>query len=403
MISKIVNISNHENYFGKRAWINAFLIILGLLTAQLFQQQIDYLVMIYSLIMMWISISAAQIFSLHYNNKLQFLWDISKINVIKRLSILFKATIIENILFLVFIFIYLTISLQGNIFVTLVTSLLHFIFAIIIGAFLGVFFPNKLINILICFTIYMIYMFNGFDWTTVEIFSIATPIAQLYNMNIFNISNFLGLLAIIIFLGNLIYTKSIVQTSFFEAKKLGFLAVTIILLSLAPFYQYYNNQLNFNAEYSTFEFDEINVSFRATEKEDANRIAQMFNTIYKEFFNNGTTDTIITDIVINQYEAPIYFGSTTPRIPVTIEDNIMYINIWSNAMINTQNVNLQSDILLRVGNSICFNENLEFTKDLYGLIYSTIYSAIKNDDSYSDELKNEFKKVSLILGGAHNE
>ena len=391
IILKIKNISNQEDYFGKSNIINVSIILLCFLVSLL--GDIDSAIFSHIFILMWVSSASCQLFNLHERKRSDFIWGISDFSTNRIIIIIFCVAILQNIMFLPVIIIYLMLFFKATIIIATLTGIIHFFFAIAIGASLNVFFRSRYGGLIANIVLFLFYFTNGIRWTSAELYRIVSPVVQLYNVDMVDTTNVLGLISIIILACSIVWIKNSFSINKISIYKIYGFMISISLVLLVGYYEEYRNQKVFSSDYKSIRVDDISVSYRGLDEEHVKRYAEMVIDIDKELYTSGSTSNRINQLSIQKYTAPIYLKAR--RIPFSIEGETMNINIFSNAMLNTKDVDLMMDMFYRISTQIILHEDADLLgkKETYGLIYQAIYKVIKDNVEYSQELKSHAKKM----------
>ncbi|MBE6023962.1 MAG: hypothetical protein E7231_12215 [Cellulosilyticum sp.] len=386
LIIKLKKISNQEDYFGKLPLIN--LVILLICCALAFQKDLTSVISSHLFILMWVSISSYQVFNLYQRKDCSFLFAVCNLPQRHIIGILLATSLWQSILFLPALILQLILTLNAPIMIAVLTGIVHFTFAITIGIVLSLLSPSHLIGLIADIVLFLFYFFTGTGWTTAELFSIVSPAVQIHNVYILDIPNFYGLITLTLLGWGLIGVTKHFSLRKKNIHSIVYFLVTVILFISAGYMPYYQNQKVFNIAYSQLEVEDLTLTYRGIDETSAIHYAHVFHDLEQAFRDNGLISSEIHHIEIQKYHAPIYLR-TARRIPFIIKDDTLYINVFSNAMINQQDAPLIHEMFYRMSIQLISNQNPQLLKERnsYTLIYSTIYDAIK-DKNYSTQLKD---------------
>lgn len=403
ILPKILEISSREDYFGKIQIINIAVALLSF--AICIFTGIEYVIFGHTFMLMWISSTACQLFSLHRRKKAGFVWVIGALSKNQITITLLIASILQNILFIPLLTLQLLVFLDAAPAVAISTAVVHFFFAISIGAFLSTIFRYKYAGLGLIMFLYLFFSLSGAHWTGAELYRCLSPVVQIYNMYITDTTNLLGLAMFI-----LLACTSVFIAIPLSPRRIGPVRIAALICSLLLFlsvggYEQYHNQITFSNGYNTFSENGVLISYRGIDRVYARQYAKMIAGIDERLYEKGVTSGKLSGFLIQKYYAPIY-SIKARRIPFIIEGDTMFVNVFSNAMLNTKDAGLMYDILYRITSNIVTSRKGQSNsnRNTDEVIYRTINEAVHKDSSYSDDLKNYSERMcELVTDNQYNK
>ena len=258
---------------------------------------------------------------------------------------LLVSSIIENSIFLVMIFSHLIIFLHSSIENAVIISVLHFTFSIAMGVLSSQL--GTRVGIISILLFYILSLYYGSGWTLDAHAHYLSLSIQMYNVDKLNIVNTVTLsiyAMIFLLMARAIY----IRFSLLRWLKIG----CIIVVSISVFICLIRYELVFNREMKTTEFETIEIDnteirYRGIEEDSVRKMSQIILTLEKELSKLGVEQTKV-------YQYDRYYVSLlgkiykTRPIPVLKEKDKISINLFSDALLNRKEKDIQIDLIERV-------------------------------------------------------
>jgi hypothetical protein len=353
-IKKLLYTRNLEDYYGHK-WI--FNIIILCFMTFLSTGDLNLRLVAHLLTLFWISINTCQLNTLFKRKKCEFIFCQSPISYDSRFIMLLKSSIIENTIFAIFIMLHLVFFMHANIYNALIITVVHFFFAIAIGTFCSQL-SNQSLGLILITLFYVSRFYMGSWWTSDEHSRYVSPTIQLYNVHIINVINTFSLIIQTIIL--LLLSKLLlgVYKKFRGVKTAGLIGLCIILfIGIISYELTFNKEIEESA-YRTITMNQKLVKFKGVDEKSATELTNLLIALENETTKLGLESSQSREYHINKYY--ISYLQTlykTRPIPVNKEEDIIYINIFSDAMTNFKEINIVRDIMFRVYDQIEIEEN----------------------------------------------
>lgn len=392
-IKKILYIRSKEDYYGYEILFN--IIILCFLSF-LSLQDLQLRVSAHVFTLLWISINTCQLFSLFSRHNCDFIFcECPKSN--RSVFRLFLLTcILENLIFAVFMFGQFIFAMHANPLYTMLFTAIHFSYAIAIGIFAGTVF-RQLRGLIPIVLFYIWCIYKGGWWTANETTRFWSPTIQLYNVNIINFTNTAALVALIIvflLVSRVIFNKGKANNCLKIAGITCLYAFIYLGLILG--------ELSYNKKIENSTFNEITATHRPAEyigisENNAIILAEALEDIEEELIKLKIINKEADKYQFKRYYVSgLYFLYNTRPVPVQNEDGVVYVNIFSDAMINFKEYEIVRDILNRMYDQLIFEESdNNYTYQIREGCREHILKAIvlNNPDIFSKDLVDWFDKA----------
>ncbi len=193
-IKRILYVRNKEDYYGYKVIFN--IIILCFLSF-LSMQKLDIRVSAHIFTLLWISINSFQVFTLFSRHNCDFILCESPKSNRSVFFMFLSACVLENLIFAVFLSVQLIFAMHAKLLYALLFTTIYFCYAIAIGIFAGTL-CRQLKGLVPIALFYIWCIFRGGTWARAEAIRFWSPVTQLYNVNIINLTNTAALAALAI-------------------------------------------------------------------------------------------------------------------------------------------------------------------------------------------------------------
>ena len=347
LIKKTLNISNRHDYFGKFIIINIALCIIIICLSM--KNEFSLRANAHLLVEMFISITTCGIFTLYRRNHSEFVFLVSPYSKLKNFNIVLLAAVIQNSLLLFVFIIQLLFAFRASFTISIVVSVIHFFYAIACGALVGVVIKQHKIGV-IGLVLFYSTLFMDKQWTDLEMYRLFSPIGQLVNVGSLDVSNTISLIGLSILLLTICYTASSISARRITWKSgiiffLGFL----IVLSVGVAERYYNSRIR-HCNYKKINVSQVEVSYRGVNEQEAETYGRWLSYIDDKLVENDMIKEKIHNLVIQRYFISPNFLPylDEPMIPIEVKNGVMYINIFSKAMMIHSDVEFRYDMFQRM-------------------------------------------------------
>lgn len=394
-IKKILHIRNIEDFYGYKVLFNiiilCFLFFLSL-------QDLQFRISAHVFTLWWISINSFQVFTLFSRHNFDFiLCECPKSN--RSVFLMFLWTcMLENLIFAVFLFGHLIFAMHTKFLYALLFTSIHFCYAIAIGRFIGTL--SKHIKGLIPIVLfYILCIFGGGWWTDDEKTRFWSPSTQLYNVNIINITNTVALVALIItfmLISRLIYNRGMAHN------RLKIAGITCLyafaLIGLISRELSYNKKIE-NSAFNKTTATHQHVEYKGVNEHDTLVMAKVIDDMEEELIKLKFINNKADKYQFNKYYvSDLFFLYHNSPIPVLNEDKIIYVNVFSDAMINFNEHEIVRDMMIRTYDHLLSEaSDNNYTYDIQEGCREHILKTVilKNPEIYSEDLIDWLDKVIL--------
>jgi hypothetical protein len=243
----------------------------------------------------------------------------------------------------------LLFAFRASFTISVVVSVIHFFYAIACGALVGVVIKQHKIGV-IALVLFYSTLFMDKQWTDLEMYRLFSPIGQLVNVGSLDVSNTISLIGLSILLLTICYTASSISARRITWKSgviffLGFL----IVLSVGVAERYYNSRIH-HCNYKKINVSQVEVSYRGVNEQEAEAYGRWLSYIDDKLVENDMIKEKIHHLVIQRYFISPNFLPylDEPMIPIEVKNGVMYINIFSRAMMIHSDVEFRYDMFQRM-------------------------------------------------------
>lgn len=391
VIKKLLYVRNVEDYFGHKYIFNIIILcFLTFLSIGGLRQRL----MAHLFTLLWISINTCQLYTLFKRKNCDFIFCESHISDDSRYLMFLKGSILENMIFGVFIMVHLVFFMHANIYITLIITVVHFSFAIAIGAFCGQL-SNRFLGLILIVLFYGCCFFNNW-WTTDEPLRFMSPTIQLYNLDIINVTNTCSLIILTIILIILAKYLSGVHKKYRTVKIMGLIGLCIILFSGIIYRELSINKKIEESAFSTIIREQTTIKFKGVDEQTATVMANLLIDLENELTKLGIESQSKEYQIKKYYISYLHSLYKTRPIPITKDEDIIYINIFSDAMTNFKEDELIRDFIDRAYNQmveiydIDNNYVYQIVEGCRAHVYKSAFE--KNLNIYSKDLVQGFDK-----------
>lgn len=399
-VKKLLQIRNREDFYGKKILIDiivaAFFVILNL---GYFQMK----VFAHILILLWITICTQQMFTLFKRKGCYFIYLESQNSYFVTYWYPLVCSLIENSIYLlleviVMCFRYGDVSISA----VCITLVIHYTFAIALGALSGNL-PTMFAGIIFPIVYYIFQIMISGSWAPDEQNRMFSLSIQLYNFNYFQLTNALFIVVLIICM--MMITRII---SHFDMRNKFRNIVCVILIYVISLSGIVTYEISVNSNMKTMDEKHIqlgtkNLEYKMVEKDAALEIANIIMEMQNECENVGITTGQISTYNIQKYYVssfmPISMIYRTRPMPVDIKDDTFFVNVFSDGMINFNEMDISINFLDRVYEQLAYNLDSNIVKNKYvrqmidGCRYNIELKVVsKGLMSNTEELVNFYQK-----------
>lgn len=391
-IKRIMYIHDQEDFFGHRRLFFVSLIILFTLIAS--HSNLQFRIMIHIFSLFWVSINTHQIFTLHARKNTEYIFCESAQTYHERFIMFMNCSIIENSIFILLIFFQLIIFMHCPVLNALIIALLHYAFSIVLGILSSQL--GTRVGIITILLFYFHSFYYGSGWTLdahEHFFSLSV---QLYYVDKLHVTNTITLIiyTVIFFLLAEIVFKSY---SVFRIYKIG----CIIVVGILAFVGVIQYELAFNSKieeskFQTFKLENVAIRYRGSEENSVKEMSQIILLIEKELSKVGVEQSKV-------YQYDRYYVSMlgsiykTRPIPVLKDKDTIYINIFSDALLNRKEQDIQIDLIQRVYSQIESYQKVIYPNDYLKQFVSACECEVKKNilNEMKIEDKDYIEKLEL--------
>lgn len=341
-IKGLLHIRNLEDFKGIEYVFDSLIIgFLLFLSFGAFTQRI----LVHLLLLFWISINTCQLCTIFKRKKCEHIFLQAPITTNHKVLFLLITSSIENLAFLIFSVVHMVCFMNRNLLEAILFSIVHVYFAMGLGMLVGSLCKSSIALIIISL-FYGRCFFNSW-WTSDEPFRFVSPTLQLYNVHVINVTNIcsLALITVICIIG----VKYLLERHERNIKlKVSLtLCIAMILFGALIGRELRENKRISDAPFNIFAQGTVSVSYRGINQKTAQQLSNILSHMEDELQSLNIVEKS-NDYVFNKYYvSKLYSLYKTRPIPITKENDTIYINVFSDGMINLNESAVLQDFLYR--------------------------------------------------------